>query len=62
MLVGSKLDLEEYRVVSRDEGIQAAKTYSLTSFIELSSKTGKNVEKAFEVMTDTLFEKYPIED
>ncbi|MHA1670862.1 MAG: Rab family GTPase [Promethearchaeota archaeon] len=62
MLIGSKVDLEEYRAVSRDEGIQAAKTYSLASFIELSSKTGQNVEKAFEVMTDILFEKYPIDD
>jgi len=62
MLVGSKCDLEEYRAVSRDEGIQAAKSYSLTSFIELSSKTGDNVEKAFEVMTETLFENYPINE
>ena len=28
--------------------------YNLTSFVELSSKTGQNVEKAFDVMTETL--------
>jgi small GTP-binding protein len=58
MLVGSKVDLEEYRVVSREEGIQAANKYNLASFVELSSKTGKNVEKAFDVMTEILFERY----
>ncbi|MGV9142217.1 MAG: Rab family GTPase, partial [Promethearchaeota archaeon] len=55
MLIGSKVDLEEYRVVSREEGIQAANKYNLASFVELSSKTGKNVEKAFDLMTEILF-------
>ncbi|GAG99092.1 unnamed protein product, partial [marine sediment metagenome] len=59
MLIGSKVDLKEFRAVSRDEGILAAKKYNLSSFIELSSKTGQNVEKAFDVITETLFEKYP---
>jgi small GTP-binding protein len=58
MLIGSKMDLDEYRVVPRDDGILAAKKYNLASFIELSSKTGENVEKAFNVMTESLFENY----
>ncbi len=58
MLVGSKLDLEEFRAVPRNEGILAAKKYNLTSFVELSSKTGQNVEDAFNLMTESLFEKY----
>lgn len=58
MLIGSKVDLDEFRAVTRDDGILAAKKYSLTSFVELSSKTGENVEQAFNVMTETLFEKY----
>ena len=58
MLIGSKLDLEKYRVVPRDEGILAAKKYNLSSFVELSSKTGQNVERAFDVITEILFEKY----
>jgi len=58
MLIGSKLDLDEYRAVPRDDGILAAKKYNLASFVELSSKTGENVEEAFTVMTETLFEKY----
>ena len=58
MLIGSKLDLDEYRAVPRDAGILAAKKYNLASFVELSSKTGENVEDSFSVMTETLFEKY----
>jgi small GTP-binding protein len=54
MLIGSKLDLERFRAVPREDGILAAKKYNLTSFVELSSKTGQNVEKAFDVMTETL--------
>jgi len=58
MLIGSKLDLDEFRAVPRDAGILAAKKYNLSSFVELSSKTGENVEDSFSVMTETLFEKY----
>jgi len=58
MLIGSKLDLEEFRAVPREEGILAAKKYNLSTFVELSSKTGQNVEKTFKVMTETLFQKY----
>jgi len=54
MLIGSKLDLERFRAVPREDGILAAKKYNLSSFVELSSKTGQNVEKAFDVMTETL--------
>lgn len=56
MLIGSKIDLDEFRTVPREDGILAAKKYNLASFVELSSKTGKNVEKAFTVMTEILFE------
>lgn len=58
MLIGSKKDLDEFRAVPREDGILTAKKYNLASFIELSSKTGENVENAFKVMTETLFENY----
>ena len=58
MLIGSKVDLNEFRAVPRDDGILTAKKYNLASFVELSSKTGENVEKAFNVMTEIIFEKY----
>ncbi|MFW9895537.1 MAG: GTP-binding protein [Candidatus Thorarchaeota archaeon] len=56
MLVGSKKDLDEFRAVSKEDGLLAAKKYNLSNFIELSSKTGENVEEAFSIMTETLFE------
>ncbi len=58
MLIGSKLDLDEFRAVTKENGILATKKYNLASFIELSSKTGENVEKAFHDMTEILFERY----
>jgi small GTP-binding protein len=58
MLIGSKVDLKEFRAVTREEGILAAKKYNLSTFIELSSKTGQNVEKSFDVITETLFDRY----
>lgn len=58
MLVGSKSDLDEFRAVPRDDGILTGKKYNLASFVELSSKTGENVEETFRVMTEILFEKY----
>jgi Ras-related protein Rab-43 len=57
MLVGSKLDLKEYRTVPRDQGINAARRYNMASFVELSSKTGQNVERAFQVMSEILLDE-----
>lgn len=54
ILIGSKLDLHENRAVSYEEGLLAAKKYNLASFLEISSKTGENVEKAFEIMIKML--------
>ncbi|MHA1931643.1 MAG: Rab family GTPase [Promethearchaeota archaeon] len=58
MLIGSKMDLDEFRAVPKEDGILTAKKYNLANFIELSSKTGENVEKAFNDMTENLFEDY----
>ena len=58
ILIGNKLDLEKSRSVTKEEGILAAKKYNLSAYMEMSSKTGKNVEKAFEVITEILFERY----
>ena len=58
MLVGSKLDLDEYRVISREEGILVAQKYQLSSFVEVSAKTGQNVHSAFETLAEILMERY----
>lgn len=57
MLIGSKLDLHKLREISHREGVLAAKKYNLASFLEVSSKTGENVEKAFEIMIKMLIER-----
>ncbi|MHA1793755.1 MAG: Rab family GTPase [Promethearchaeota archaeon] len=51
LLVGAKNDLEDHREISREDGITAAKDYNMVGFIETSSKTGYNVESAFETIT-----------
>ncbi|KAL5995218.1 hypothetical protein ACLOJK_025276 [Asimina triloba] len=47
MLVGNKVDKENQRVVTREEGIALAQEYGC-SFLECSAKTRENVEKCFE--------------
>ncbi len=55
VLVGSKLDLAgDFRAVERNDGINVTRKYNLASFIELSSKTGENVEDAFKTITEIL--------
>lgn len=53
MLVGSKIDLaDNQRKVPREYGIQIAEKNNMASFAEISSKTGQNVNKTFEVLTE----------
>ena len=52
-LVGAKVDLAEtQREISREYGIQIANRNNFASFVEISSKTGMNVDKAFDVLTE----------
>lgn len=57
MLIGNKLDLEKNREVSREEGIDIAEKYKLSGFGEISAKTGQNVEKTFETLTELMIER-----
>jgi len=47
LMVGSKLDLEYKRAVSREEAYELAKKNNLYGFIECSSKDGQSVEDIF---------------
>ncbi|MFX0083339.1 MAG: Rab family GTPase [Candidatus Hodarchaeota archaeon] len=47
IMVGSKLDLEHKRTVSRTEAYELAKVNDLYGYIECSSKDGQNVEEIF---------------
>lgn len=54
MLIGAKLDLEEYRQISTNEGIDAAKSNGLASFVEVSSKTNLNIDNSFKTIVDLI--------
>ena len=56
LLVGNKLDLEKSRKVPKEEGILTARKYNLSACVELSTKTGQNVEKTFTILTKILIE------
>ena len=56
IVVGGKADLVESREVSSAEGIKIAKSRNVNGFIETSSKTGENVEKAFEALTSLMLD------
>jgi len=57
IVVGSKADLVENREVSSADGIKIARSRHVNGFIETSSKTGENVEKAFEALTSLMLDK-----
>ncbi|MFX1481490.1 MAG: Rab family GTPase [Promethearchaeota archaeon] len=47
IMVGSKLDLEYKRAVSRNEALELAKRNNIAGYIECSSKDGQNVNEVF---------------
>jgi GTPase SAR1 family protein len=53
ILVGNKCDLEERREVSKQEGIELAKSWGI-NFIETSAKTGLNVDEVFHQLVRTI--------
>lgn len=57
ILLGGKVDLDNYREISFKDGMRAAKSMGLNEFIECSSKTGENVTNAFEVLTRIMLDK-----
>jgi small GTP-binding protein len=48
LMVGSKLDLEYKRAVSREEAFDLAEKNNLFGYIECSAKDGRNVEEIFQ--------------
>ncbi|MFX1428509.1 MAG: Rab family GTPase [Promethearchaeota archaeon] len=57
LLVGNKLDMEQNREVSKEQIEILKKQYDISSSIEISVKTGENVEKMFLAITEMILEK-----
>ncbi len=58
VLAGTNLDLEDSRNISYAEGLQVSRDYDLNGFMEVSSKTGENVEKLFNMVLHSLLQNY----
>jgi small GTP-binding protein len=57
-LIGNKCDLEEQRVVSKEEGESFKEQKKLDRFIETSAKTGKNARNVMVEAAKLLFKDY----
>lgn len=58
ILIGNKIDLEDRRLVTEEEGKSLAKKIQATDFIETSAKFGENVEKAFKNLVFQILRNY----
>ena len=56
ILLGNKSDLEDQRQISKEQGEEKAKTYQL-AFLETSALSGENLEKAFNMLINEIYEK-----
>ncbi|MHA1301571.1 MAG: Rab family GTPase [Candidatus Helarchaeota archaeon] len=56
ILIGNKTDLEEKRKIKTEWGIELAKKMQF-GFVELSAKTGENVNETFAILARKLYEK-----
>ncbi len=57
ILVGTKLDLEEFIAVDDDSAKSIKNTFNMIDYIKTSSKTGFNIEKVFDVTVQELMKK-----
>ena len=60
ILIGNKLDLEDKRVITKEQGQEFAKKYcdGGINFYETSCKTGENVNEAIDDLVTQVYDKY----
>ena len=60
ILIGNKLDLEDKRVITKEQGQEFAKKYcdGGINFYETSCKTGENVNEAIDDLVNQVYDKY----
>ena len=56
LLIGNKADLENQRVISKEQGEEKAKSFNL-AFLETSAMNGQNLDTAFEMMIKEVYDK-----
>lgn len=56
ILVGNKIDMEDERKVTTEEGSEVGRYYK-TMFMETSAKTGENVNEVFSMITESIMKK-----
>ncbi|OLS12284.1 MAG: hypothetical protein RBG13Loki_4107 [Promethearchaeota archaeon CR_4] len=57
LVVGTKTDLVEKRKVTKEEAVQVSKNHKMSGFVEVSAKTGFNVENVFETILKIMMSK-----
>ena len=57
-LIGNKADLEDQRVISKEQGEKMKRDYGFDIFMETSAKTGFNAQELFVEASKVLYEEY----
>ena len=58
VLIGNKIDLEDYREIPQENGVKLTQEYNLSGFSEISTKTGENVDDIFEDLSELILNRY----
>ena len=61
LLIGNKSDLEDKRIINKEEGEEKAKSFEL-GFIETSAYNGDNIDQAFDIMLKEVLKRYIVEN
>jgi small GTP-binding protein len=57
LFLGTKNDLEDEIQVDDNYAKEFIETYNLINYLKISSKTGENVQKAFDILTKEILER-----